>query len=131
MRTEHIIGIKFGGDLNQFYRDENGLRKPFFFHLPYSPKLRGNYVDFKALGSIYYLCNAIAGKDADPILLYCITSDHKEDLEGWIELEEVQQGYEVHNLSDYKGEEGTNPFLNLPWVYNVSKNPKYIYLKKI
>lgn len=131
MRTEYLIGFKFEGDLYQFSRDEKGLRKPFFFHLPYSPKFRGNYIDFKMLGSIYYLCNAIAGRDADPILLHCVASDHKEDLVGWIEMEEVKQGYEVHNLPGYNGEGGTNPSLNLPWIYNISKNPKYIYLKKI
>lgn len=130
MRTEHIIGIKFEGDLDQFYRDENGLRKPFFFHLPYSQRLIGNYIDFKELGSVYYLCNAIAGLKEDPILLHCITSDHKENLEGYIEMEEKSQGYDVHNLPNYNGEEGTKPFLVLQSVYGIP-NPKYIYLKKI
>lgn len=130
MRTECIIGIKFEGDLDFCYRDSRGLRKPYFFHLPHSPEIKENYSCFKMLGGIYELCNAIAAGDEDPILLKCIVTDEKEEHENWIEMEEVNDGYNVHNLPGYMGENGEKPFLELEYIYSIP-NPKYIYLKKI
>lgn len=92
-------------------------------------------------GAIWYLCDTIAGEkrnpyngDKYPFTLDIICTNQQDDLKDWIEMVNTKNyEYEVHNLSNYKGEghSHTNPFLTKDIINFIGFIPKYIYLKKI